>query len=86
VNIVPNLKRSPQQITCEEALKRVFDFIDEQLKGTSRAELEHHLETCRHCYDRVEFEKLVKSRLRTLQMETDSTSLKKKINSLLETF
>jgi hypothetical protein len=56
----PMSKRKPRvkQISCQEAIGRVFDFIDAQLKGRSREELEQHLQACRHCFDRVEFERL----------------------------
>ncbi|MBI4547083.1 MAG: zf-HC2 domain-containing protein [Ignavibacteriae bacterium] len=73
-------------ISCEEAIKRVYDFIDNHLKAKARAELEHHLETCRHCFDRVEFEKLLKARLRHLKVDTESKALRKKIDELIEQF
>lgn len=79
-------KKHIKSISCEEALKRVFDYIDEHLRGKSRAELEHHLETCRHCFDRVEFEKLLKSRLSKLKVEAQSETLRKRLDALLEQF
>jgi hypothetical protein len=75
-----------KNISCEEALQRVFDYIDEHLQGVSRAELEQHLEMCRHCFDRVEFEKLLKSRLSKLKVDPHSETLHKRIDGLLEQF
>ncbi len=83
------MKTSTQHIkaiNCDEALKRVFDFIDDHLRGKARAELEHHLETCRHCFDRVEFEKRLKSRLRKLNVEASAETLRKRVDALLEQF
>lgn len=77
---------TPKPISCEQALKRVFDFIDGQLKDRSREELEQHLAVCRHCFDRVEFEKLVKTRLGKLRKQTDSAELRKKISLLIDSY
>ncbi|MBI3004351.1 MAG: zf-HC2 domain-containing protein [Ignavibacteriales bacterium] len=79
-------KRSIQPISCEEALSRVFDFIDDHLRGKARIELEHHLETCRHCFDRVEFERLLKSRLRKLNVNVHSQKVRKRVETLLDQF
>lgn len=77
---------SVRNITCDEAITLVFRFIDDELRGEPRAELEHHLETCRHCFDRVEFEKLLKSRLRGLNVGGSSKRLRERIDSLLDKF
>ena len=79
-------KKSIRRISCDEALRLVFEFIDEELRGKSRAELEYHLEMCRHCFDRVEFEKLLKSRLRKLKVVGNPSALRKRVDSLLEEF
>lgn len=76
----------PKAISCEEALKRVFDYIDDHLRGKTRAELEHHLETCRHCFDRVEFEQLLKSRLRKLNIKSTPSALRKRVEELVDRF
>ncbi|MEW5799286.1 MAG: zf-HC2 domain-containing protein [Bacteroidota bacterium] len=79
-------KNSIQNISCEEAIQRIFPYIDNYLQGKSRTELEHHLETCRHCFDRVEFEKLLKARLRNLHAQKKSDLLEKKIEELVDRF
>lgn len=76
----------PKAISCEEALKRVFDYIDDHLRGKPRAELEHHLETCRHCFSRVEFEQLLKSRLRKLKIKSTPSALRKRVEELVDRF
>lgn len=73
-------------IGCDEALKRIFDYIDNHLQGESRAELEQHLEMCRHCFDRVEFEKRLKSRLRNLEFENPSDRLTDRVKKILNEF
>jgi anti-sigma factor (TIGR02949 family) len=81
-----NNKKTVKTISCEQAIKLVFSYIDDELLGKHRTELEHHLETCRHCFDRVEFEKLLKSRLRRLNVGGSSKRLRQRIDTLLEQF
>jgi mycothiol system anti-sigma-R factor len=81
-----NETESIKNISCDEAIQRIFSFIDNALENAPRAELEHHLETCRHCFDRVEFEKLLKSRLQKLKTETKSETLRKKIEEFVDQF
>lgn len=53
-------------IGCEEALRRLAEYLDRELAGAPAAEVEHHLERCRSCYSRAEFERALRSRLREL--------------------
>ena len=81
-------KRGKQvnSISCKEALGRVFDYLDQELTGRKLEELERHLEECRHCYGRVEFEKMLKARLRELNVEADVLRLRERIDALVEQF
>jgi len=81
-----NNKTTVKTISCEQAIKLIFSYIDDELRGKHRTELEHHLETCRHCFDRVEFEKLLKSRLRRLHVGGSSKRLRQRIDALLGEF
>ena len=57
------LRNKIDEINCVEATKRFNDFIDNYLKGTSKKELMHHVENCRHCFERIEFEKMLKDKV-----------------------
>jgi anti-sigma factor (TIGR02949 family) len=75
-----------KNINCNEALERIFDYVDNYLKEKPRIEFERHLETCRHCFDRIEFEKLLKSKIRSLQPKAVSDRLRKRVDDLLNQF
>jgi len=79
-------KSGHKNISCEEALKRVLDYIDNHIDDFSRGEFEQHIEKCRHCFDRVEFEKLLKSRFRTLQAGTSTDRLRKRVDDIITKF
>lgn len=84
--IVTMKKSNHKNISCEEALKRVFDYIDDHIQNTSRDEFEYHIELCRHCFDRVEFEKLLKSRLQALRYKRSSERLRERVEDIIAEF
>jgi mycothiol system anti-sigma-R factor len=79
-------RRAPESISCSEALNRLFDYLDEELRGWRREEFKKHLEECRHCFSRFEFERLLKSRLRNLKVGDNAGRLRERVEALLEQF
>lgn len=73
-------------IGCEEALKHLLAYLDQELGPARRRELEHHLSICRTCFSRAEFEKLLKTQLREAGRETVGAAFEEKIKSLLGRF
>lgn len=74
------------RIECEEAIAKLLEFLDGELDEADRSRMERHLETCRGCYTRAEFER----RLRERVVETGSArapdSLRTRVRRLMETF
>jgi len=73
-------------IDCEEALRRLFEYLDAELHGDHQRELERHLERCRSCFSRLEFEKRLKVRTAQLGREPISSDLEQRIHRLLDSF
>jgi anti-sigma factor (TIGR02949 family) len=73
-------------IDCEEALHRLFDFLDAELDRQTQREMEQHLERCRSCFSRVEFEKRLKVRTMELRAEPVSPELETRIRRVLDSF
>lgn len=48
-------------MTCEEAVKKLYDYIDKELDQGVIRQIDKHLEICRMCCDHFEFEKRMKS-------------------------
>jgi anti-sigma factor (TIGR02949 family) len=42
-------------IGCEEALQRLFEFLDGELTAETSEEVRHHVEVCEACYPEVRF-------------------------------
>ena len=74
-------------MNCCESFELLYRFIDGDMDGVTVQEVEIHLKHCRPCWDRYEFEKMLKSRLKSsCHKETCSESLLKRIKSLLEKY
>ena len=48
------------KMTCEEAVKKLHEYLDHELDHASAEQVEKHLEICRTCCDHMEFEKHMK--------------------------
>lgn len=81
---MPRLEQ--QNIDCEEALRRLAEYLDHELGDAPDAEVKKHLETCRSCYSRAEFERGLKSRLRELRHEPVDPAFESRICELARNF
>lgn len=71
---------------CREAIRALAAYLDGELEGPSRGRLEEHLEICRSCYSRHEFEKGLKERLADLGEEKIRPGFQARIRSLVSRF
>ena len=74
------------KINCEEALERLFDYLDQNLEDGRRHEMEVHLSVCRSCYSRVEFEQRLQRNLRETGEQTAPRSLQDRVAGLMKRF
>ena len=44
-------------IPCEEALARLWDFLDGELDASDEAAVRKHLEICNRCYPQYDFQR-----------------------------
>jgi mycothiol system anti-sigma-R factor len=73
-------------IDCEEALRRLFDYLDAELDPEPRREVAQHLAQCRSCFSRLEFEKRLKAHTADLSHEPVGHDLEQRIRALLDSF
>lgn len=48
----------PIELGCEEALARVYEYLDGELDVAEHDAVRRHLEKCRRCYPYFDFERL----------------------------
>jgi mycothiol system anti-sigma-R factor len=46
------------ELTCEESLARVYEYLDGELDIGEHEAVSRHLEKCRKCYPHFDFERL----------------------------
>jgi anti-sigma factor (TIGR02949 family) len=74
----------PGAITCEDALRLVHEFLDGELEGVSRAEVEAHFEVCKRCYPHLRLERRFRDALRrACARETAPPELRTRILALV---
>jgi len=76
----------PRPLTCEEALRLLAAYLDEELHGGSREGVEHHLKTCRGCYSRAEFERRLKGEIKRIGREAIPPAFEQRVRRLLRSF
>jgi mycothiol system anti-sigma-R factor len=78
--------RQPAAIDCEEAIRHLFTYLDGELEADRHAEIERHIEECRGCYSRTEFERLLKQRVAELGEEKAPDLLRRRVKALIDSF
>ena len=78
-----NNKNEVVSIRCEEAVARFNDFMDNYLKGDAKKELMSHISECRHCFERFEFEQLLKSKVHQLSENSKNKYLIHRIEKMI---
>jgi anti-sigma factor (TIGR02949 family) len=79
------IDRTPDEtMGCEEALQKLAIFLDGELDARESDQVRRHLETCRSCFSRMEFERRLKERIRDqLRVEAISSELETRVRALV---
>ena len=52
-------------MNCSDAFERLYEYLDRERENAKCEEIEKHLNACRECFDRFEFERLLIKRLKS---------------------
>ncbi len=71
-------------IRCEEAVQRVYEFLDGELNPEMTERIRRHLEICRRCYPYFNFERIFLDHIRSRGLgERRSEELERKVLQML---
>lgn len=71
-------------IECEEALRRVQEFLDGELEEVSLREVQAHYDVCRSCYPHLRFEQSFREAVRRAGgSQTTPPGLRDRLTKLL---
>jgi anti-sigma factor RsiW len=71
---------------CEEALRLLAAHLDGELAADEHQAMEHHLNLCRSCCSRAEFERHLKSELGHLRRASVRPAFEQRIRELIAQF
>ena len=77
----------PKDIGCLRAIEMFYAYFDGELDSPEQvADFEHHLDHCRSCFSRAEFEGILSRRLRSAAEARAPDALRQRMRTLLERF
>lgn len=75
-----------RRLECEEAIRLLLEYLDSELDADNNAAMQAHLQTCRACYSRMEFERRLKEIARNVKNQTAPVSLRARVRKITEGF
>lgn len=73
-------------LNCEEVIARLFDYLDGELDAGCSADIDRHLERCRECFSRAEFERRLRTRVSESGKAKAPGRLRRRIRNILDEF
>ena len=74
------------KISCEEVISKLYDYLDQELGGSTQVDIDEHIKDCRECFSRAEFERALKKKIRSAgEMETPAAT-RDRLESLIKRF
>lgn len=73
-------------IPCEEVIERLFAYLDGEVDDVSSAVIERHLERCRDCFSRADFERKLRTKIAASASTPAPDRLRRRVRSLLDEF
>jgi mycothiol system anti-sigma-R factor len=74
-------------MNCQQVLQRLWQYLDGELDGEDSGEVARHLEECRRCFSRAQFERHLQAMVRrSCESEEIPRDLKGRVDKLLRLF
>lgn len=77
---------SQRPLNCEEVIEQLFAYLDHELDSETSGEIERHLDACRGCCSRVEFERRLRGRMAETGRTAAPAQLHRRIKALINGF
>ena len=78
--------KTVREIDCDDVMRQLFDYLDDEVDINAEDEIHHHIEECRSCFSRVEFERQLKGRVQGAGKDSAPESLQNRITDLMRDF
>lgn len=71
------------RMKCEEVIERLMEFLDRELDAATDREIARHMEACRACFSRAEFERKLRVRVRETGDVKAPDSLRRRLRAIV---
>lgn len=76
----------PRKIDCDEAIRMLFEYLDNELGEQDHEAMEAHLHECRACFSRMEFDKRLKGMIKGKEIVNAPNALRNRIKKITDLF
>ena len=73
-------------LSCEQILQELWQYLDRDLTHEELASVKEHLDLCRSCFTRVEFEKCLREEMKKKTNHCCPEQVKDRIKNLLNLY
>jgi mycothiol system anti-sigma-R factor len=73
-------------VSCEQVLQGIWDYLDGETDGLRQSDIKQHLDLCRSCFSRIEFERALRQHIRQVTNCSCPEGLKDRIRKIVELF
>lgn len=73
-------------IHCEEVIAHLLTYLDSEIDDRRREQIDRHLQECRGCCSRAEFEMALRNKVTALGEEKAGMKLRRRIEELIDKF
>jgi anti-sigma factor (TIGR02949 family) len=73
-------------IRCEEVIAHLLAYLDGEIDDKKREQIDNHLQDCRACFSRAEFERVLRKRVEAAGETKAGAKLRQRIEELIDKF
>ena len=73
-------------ISCEEVMSMLYAYLDSEVDGPDRADIDEHLHKCRECFSRAEFERTLRKKVATAGEVSVPDETRDRMESMIKRF
>ena len=75
-----------QKLSCEEVLSKLYTYLDNEIDAPDECDIDQHLRSCRECFSRVEFEKMLRKKVASAATAEIPEETRGRLESLIKRF
>lgn len=75
-----------RELSCEDVIDKLLEYLDREIDAETERDIARHIETCRACFTRAEFERKLRERVMETGEREAPDSLRRRIRSMVSRY